>query len=855
MPPKIDETASIYRIPPYYYLHVLDQNANVTRIVEGPLTFIRQDNEKVVFGPEKMVTVPPRHYCIIENPVQRDKDGNVVFDEIKSGKEVARQVKLRHADQEIRLSRDPFPLYPGEVLKKDVTPLTIVAADSALRLRAVLDFADGEVHRAAGSEWLFEGPGTYIPKVEVTVEETIRATIIKPNQALRVRARKETEGRDGSKRVTGEEWLITRVGAYLPGAYEEVLDIVNAIVLTDKVAIHLRAKRNFTDTFEKLRKTGEEWLIKLSDTEAHIPAVDEEVVGIVNITTLNNRQYAVIVNPCDENGVPRLGQRKLVKGPTRFFLQPGETLEKGIQDVHILGEDEGLILKANEAFTDTFQGKEARVPGDRWMIRGPTEYVPPVEVEVVTKRKATPLDDNEGIYVRDCKTGKVRAVCGKTYMLNHNEELWEKELPPTVEELLASAKDPLGERGDRDKKPTASKARDKTRVIIFRVPHNAAVQIYDYKEKKARVVFGPELVMLGPDEQFTLLSLSGGKPKRPNEIKSLCLLLGPDFCTDIITIETADHARLQLQLSYNWHFEADPSNVEDAAKLFSVPDFVGDLCKAVASRVRGAVAAVQFDDFHKNSAKIIRSSVFGIDSTTGKVRDKFGFPSNNLVITSIDIQSAEPVDQRTRDALQKSVQLAIEITTNSQEAAARHEAQRLEQEAKGRLERQKIEDEAQAEEKRKQLLELQAQSAAVESTGQAKAEAQSRAEAARIEGEASVEQARLKAQAMKIESESELERLGQAREAEIKFLREQNEIEISKSKEITSIEVGKFKNMVDAIGADTIRAIAVSGPEMQVKLLQGLGIQSTLITDGNSPINLFSTANGLLGLGGAAPAK
>ncbi len=38
----------------------------------------------------------------------------------------------------------------------------------------------------------------------------------------------------------------------------------------------------------------------------------------------------------------------------------------------------------------------------------------------------------------------------------------------------------------------------------------------------------------------------------------------------------------------------------------------------------------------------------------------------------MDIQSVEPVDQRTRDALQKSVQLAIEITTNSQEAAARY---------------------------------------------------------------------------------------------------------------------------------------------------------------------------------------
>ena len=65
-----------------------------------------------------------------------------MFEELKGGKDSAasRQVKLRHADQEIRLARDPFPLFPGEALKKDVTPLTVVPADSALRLRASLDF-------------------------------------------------------------------------------------------------------------------------------------------------------------------------------------------------------------------------------------------------------------------------------------------------------------------------------------------------------------------------------------------------------------------------------------------------------------------------------------------------------------------------------------------------------------------------------------------------------------------------------------------------------------------------------------------------------------------------------------------
>ena len=34
---------------------------------------------------------------------------------------------------------------------------------------------------------------------------------------------------------------------------------------------------------------------------------------------------------------------------------------------------------------------------------------------------------------------------------------------------------------------------------------------------------------------------------------------------------------------------------------------------------------------------------------------------------------------------------------------------------------------------------------------------------------------------------------------------------------------------------------------LQVKMLQALGLRSTLITDGSSPINLFNTAHGLIG--------
>lgn len=85
---------------------------------------------------------------------------------------------------------------------------------------------------------------------------------------------------------------------------------------------------------------------------------------------------------------------------------------------------------------------------------------------------------------------------------------------------------------DKDHPAPPPKNRDKWKAVAYRVPHNAAVQIYDYKLHKPRVVFGPELVMLEPDELFTVLQLSGGTPKEANQITSLNLMLGPDFMND-----------------------------------------------------------------------------------------------------------------------------------------------------------------------------------------------------------------------------------------------------------------------------------------------------------------------------------
>jgi len=61
--------------------------------------------------------------------------------------------------------------------------------------------------------------------------------------------------------------------------------------------------------------------------------------------------------------------------------------------------------------------------------------------------------------------------------------------------------------------------------------------------------------------------------------------------------------------------------------------------------------------------------------------------------------------------------------------------------------------------------------------------------------------------------------------------------------------VKKFKEVVQAVGKNTIVAMAKAGPETQAKMLKGLGLKGFLISDGKNPINLFNTANGKFFLG------
>lgn len=368
----------------------------------GPKTCVCLSGQKVIFGPEKFVTVPPQHYVTIMNPVVVDKEGNVVVD--ANG-----QAVLRHGDTEVRTERPPFALFPGEKLEHAVRPLPTVAINNALRMEAMRDIvtSEGEIIHRAGEEWLEIGPKVLIPHPGARSVSTVSNFLIAPNEALHMRATRDLVDFDGKARIAGEEYLVRKVGSYLPILNETVLGKITARVLTPKTALLVRAKLTFTDQFGKRRKVGQEWLVTSEDTESFIPCVEEEIVESRNIVTLSNREYCVVSSPLNtDTGLNQIGMKETRRGPQSFFLQPGETLYTEPTQVIVLREDNALELIANEKFQDVLKdGKVVvRQPGEVWRLVGPQEYWMPLEAQL--RRYINPVLrlPSLGMYIFDAGT-------------------------------------------------------------------------------------------------------------------------------------------------------------------------------------------------------------------------------------------------------------------------------------------------------------------------------------------------------------------------------------------------------------------------------------------------------------------
>lgn len=374
--------------------------------------------------------------------------------------------------------------------------------------------------------------------------------------------------------------------------------------------------------------------------------------------------------------------------------------------------------------------------------------------------------------------------------------------------------------------------------MTYPVADNSVVQIFDYKTRKTRCVFGPEMVLLQPSEEFTLLKLSGGIPKKECQEPTISIPLGQINFEDEIIVETNDHASIIMQLCYSGQFVFNRES-GDPNKMFSIQDFIGIAAKTIASRIRGIVSSVEYNEFHHNYSNIVKQAVFGKNGF-------YLFPENDFKVMECDVKSQSIKDEEIREKLKNNTSMAIELKTRANELKYELQRKTIEEESKGKLVLQKLKDETRAADAQINLQRLKAQSDAIKEVGEKIAAAKAQSEGSRIKGDAVKSQAEFNASAYDIETEMIISGL-QMQNAEIyDKQRETDEMLVDKTRKTSEIETQKFKQLVGAIGRETILAMSKSGPENRAKLLKGLGLEGYLVTDGKTPINLFSAANGLV---------
>jgi major vault protein len=191
---------------------------------------------------------------------------------------------VRFEETEVRTSIDypeAFPLYPYEEIAQEQKQFIQLKDMEALLLKATRPFLDSrgdKLERFVDDEYLFKGPGTYIPRVDEEVVSRLEALIVLQNNALLVRAKKDTKDSDGILRKAGEQWLHRKQGYFMPSAEQEVTDVRQGYVLNDSLALNLRADQAFTDFYGNKRLAGDVYIIDKAISPVHIVDAYEELV-------------------------------------------------------------------------------------------------------------------------------------------------------------------------------------------------------------------------------------------------------------------------------------------------------------------------------------------------------------------------------------------------------------------------------------------------------------------------------------------------------------------------------------------------------------------------------------------------
>lgn len=314
-----------------------------------------------------------------------------------------------------------------------------------------------------------------------------------------------------------------------------------------------------------------------------------------------------------------------------------------------------------------------RMTGEIKTIKGPAMFLPDPRTEVVVKRKLSE---------KQCDLWFPGSAAAKSYNASLNEKSVEKSLritntpsyADTINKSITASCDASLDatystanslsatlanlesnasisRGTSYTKPRTITLDNKyDGVVSIDVWTGYAVNVIS-KNGKRKVVCGPQTILLDYDQTLEELQMSTGKPKTTDKvIHTVYLRHENNKVSDIISVETKDFVRCEVDVSYNVSF--DKAQMD---KWFNVDNYVKYLCDKMRSEVKKEVKKYGIEEFYQNYSTIVHEVVL-----TNKTFVENGMNVQDCEVLNIHIEDsvAEMLTAHQEEMLTQSLKLS-----------------------------------------------------------------------------------------------------------------------------------------------------------------------------------------------------
>ena len=314
-----------------------------------------------------------------------------------------------------------------------------------------------------------------------------------------------------------------------------------------------------------------------------------------------------------------------------------------------------------------------RMTGEIKTIKGPAMFLPDPRTEVVVKRKLSE---------KQCDLWFPGSAAAKSYNASLNEKSVEKSsritntLPYTdtinksitascdasLDAAYSTANSLSATLANLESNASISRGTSytKPRTITLDNKYDGVVSIDVWtgyavnvisKSGKRKVVCGPQTILLDYDQTLEELQMSTGKPKTTDKvIHTVYLRHENNKVSDIISVETKDFVRCEVEVSYNVSF--DKAQMD---KWFNVDNYVKYLCDKMRSEVKKEVKKYGIEEFYQNYSTIVHEVVL-----TNKAFVENGMNVQDCEVLSIHIEDnvAEMLIAHQEEMLTQSLKLS-----------------------------------------------------------------------------------------------------------------------------------------------------------------------------------------------------